>query len=883
MSSSFEFNCSGDNWKVDKKSKEYKRLKELFPDCDIILSLDKRPVFENDGGKYPSVLQFLAKDINKPVGEFIFEEPLDDEVYKLVDKLTNKKWWIDIYIIKTYDSEGSTWTATGKITTKGIDWDIIQNEDEEQEDEDNSGTSLINAVEEGDTKTVKMLLEKGANIEETNDDGETALCIAARECHADMVKLLVNKGADIEAKTDRGVTPLFLAAINGRLDTIKILIEAGANIHVKNRAGKTAQMRAEEQGHTEVVKYLKKYAVGQGSIDSPTKRKTEGGFAMPKDFDHLHYIACIFKIFVDKVGENLSPDVTNKMTELLQEWLPEDLSAPKIFKMIQPKLNELYNHDAGMLAYFLKTATQEIMEVGIFKESNLRSIILDLVDIAEVDGKITENEAKFINRIAQYFGVKFNITATVNTSESIKGQNDSDIDEKDENGMTALIRAAEEGDTETVKLLLDQGADIEAKNNDGLTALHTALENGRTETAALLIARGADVEAEEKDSPWKVQHWAAWEGLTETIELLLDKGADIEAKDKEDGCTALHHAANGGHTETVELLLNREADIEATDNDGRTALMKAASNGHTEVVELLLDKGADIKTKNNDGKTAQMMAEEEGYTEIVKVLIEKSKKNEKQGNKEDVEEIKHKDGAGALEDIFRQKVSEALADGVITDLEQTGLDFIQHKLKLSDEVAMRIFGEVLAEAHVKSDVQKNTGRTVQTAKITAAKAAISEGSEEDNSGGIPKGKRITYESFDEFEKEQSMKDPLKKRFMPIAKIAHELIVSTFKENNMPYEVRYGDGTFSFSVPKGIAKSRTRTCVRFGLVNFKKNSSYFDSIYKNAADELPEGTRLMIKDDPTRYFYNFSSIDDFESVKPSLKIGIIKSYKLLAEK
>ena len=255
MSSVFEFNFSGSNYKVDKKSKEYKRLKELFPDCDFIFNLKKSPILMNDGNEYPSVLQFLAKGINEPVGQFIFEKPLNVEVYQLINKLTDGKWNIEIYIIKTYDSEGSTWNASGKITDEGIYWDISQNEDEEQKDEDN-GSKLLSAAETGDTKTAKSLIDNGADIEETDDEGRTALIIAASEGHAETVELLIGKGADIEAKDNNGFTALIFATHTGHTDTIKLLLEKGADIEAKEIDGGTALLHAAMQGPRESVEML---------------------------------------------------------------------------------------------------------------------------------------------------------------------------------------------------------------------------------------------------------------------------------------------------------------------------------------------------------------------------------------------------------------------------------------------------------------------------------------------------------------------------------------------------------------------------------------------------------------------------------------------------
>ena len=49
------------------------------------------------------------------------------------------------------------------------------------------------------------------------------------------------------------------------------------------------------------------------------------------------------------------------------------------------------------------------------------------------------------------------------------------MDEKDENGMTALMLASRYGRTEVVRLLLDKGAAVDVKDNDGITTVVQAL------------------------------------------------------------------------------------------------------------------------------------------------------------------------------------------------------------------------------------------------------------------------------------------------------------------------------------------------------------------------------------------------------------------------
>lgn len=106
--------------------------------------------------------------------------------------------------------------------------------------------------------------------------------------------------------------------------------------------------------------------------------------------------------------------------------------------------------------------------------------------------------------------------------------------------LDAGATAAERGDTEAVRLMLDLGFPVDARRGDhGSTALHAAAYSGSSETARLLLARGADIEA--RDITWdstplewaKVgsgerprtsphPDWAA------TVRILLDAGASVE-------------------------------------------------------------------------------------------------------------------------------------------------------------------------------------------------------------------------------------------------------------------------------------------------------------------------------------------------------------------
>ena len=61
----------------------------------------------------------------------------------------------------------------------------------------------------GHEAVVKLLLEKGAELEAKDSDGRTPLRRAAENGHEAVVKLLLEKDAELEAKDSFGRTPLW--------------------------------------------------------------------------------------------------------------------------------------------------------------------------------------------------------------------------------------------------------------------------------------------------------------------------------------------------------------------------------------------------------------------------------------------------------------------------------------------------------------------------------------------------------------------------------------------------------------------------------------------------------------------------------------------------
>lgn len=100
------------------------------------------------------------------------------------------------------------------------------------------------ASENGLVDIATLLIEQGADPNETDHFGNTALHIALR--YPDMVQLLLESGAKVNAKNAMGNTPLHLAVRDRR--AVEILLAAGAAVNARNGLDKTPLHYAMRQG-----------------------------------------------------------------------------------------------------------------------------------------------------------------------------------------------------------------------------------------------------------------------------------------------------------------------------------------------------------------------------------------------------------------------------------------------------------------------------------------------------------------------------------------------------------------------------------------------------------------------------------------------------------
>ncbi len=164
-----------------------------------------------------------------------------------------------------------------------------------------------------------------------------------------------------------------------------------------------------------------------------------------------------------------------------------------------------------------------------------------------------------------------------------------------------LVEAAEGGDLEDVKDLIEAGANVDASVDGDGSPLIVASRANRLAVVVELLNRGADVNlAVSGDGNPLIA--AASAGAQSVVDLLLSHGAAIDLVVPGDE-NALIQAAGAGHFAIVKMLVGRGADVNARvwadswrrngpAGEWRTPLSRARKEGHGAIVAFLLQAGA---------------------------------------------------------------------------------------------------------------------------------------------------------------------------------------------------------------------------------------------------------------------------------------------------
>lgn len=402
----------------------------------------------------------------------------------------------------------------------------------------NFDATVYAILQNAPTKTIAYLLSlEGNEVSKITHDGRNYLMWAAYKHNYPVVKLLLEKGSDINIYDDKGQNTQTFAAMGGNLniDIYTLLEENGLPIKTPSRKGETAMHLLSQ--HIEDIEQLNfflehglslkqtdkagnnlfHFASAQGNIkvlnqliekDFDPKAKNKNGenalfFAARGKRSHvnefqlfrflhtqglkldlinnsgstvLHYLArsqkdeTVFKYFME-FGADVNKVNVEGNTALMIAMARNNTPAIEILFEVTEKKNIINKDGYSILTYALRTKNEKI--ISKLMEQNVNYHLEDkkgnnfnthLVDTYKKEDKV------FFEKYMKLF---------ISKDVEIQAQ-------------TLQIATSKENEY-LINFLTEKGADINAKNKEGLTALQLAAMKGEnTEFIKFLIAKGAD-------------------------------------------------------------------------------------------------------------------------------------------------------------------------------------------------------------------------------------------------------------------------------------------------------------------------------------------------------------------------------------------------------
>ncbi|XP_063923686.1 uncharacterized protein LOC135137861 [Zophobas morio] len=526
----------------------------------------------------------------------------------------------------------------------------------------NGTTALHLACQTGNYKNTKMLLDSEASIYIVDEKGNNPLHYASKstKSNPDIIKLLLEKGMDVDAQNVNGATALHIACGHSNYDVAKVLLDFGASIdtvdkHDKNALHYAAQfcpenrdvlklliqkgidLNAQDQNGTTALQI----ACREGVYDNAETLLDSGALIAVTDHhqnNSLHYASApkkdnrsVIQLLLRK-GLNINSQNKNGMTALQIACLEGGHQNAELLldSGASTNLTDKSNHNIFHYASASRKVNPDIITLLFRNNMNDPRIAL----LIACQGGVYENVKTLLDLGVSIHTKDNDNRNPLHYASSSKQVNRNiikllidkgiDVNARSTNGVTALQIACLEGVHENAKLLLDCGASVNLTDHDDRNSLHYASASPRVnQTIINVLTKEIDLNAQDKVKTTAL-HLACQEGVYDNVEMLLDCGASINVVDK-DNHNVLHYAAASKHINRsiIELLLDKGIDVNAQAKNGMTALHIACLEGVYDNVEVLLDSGASININDNDNHNVLHYAVKQVNPDVIKLLLEK--------------------------------------------------------------------------------------------------------------------------------------------------------------------------------------------------------------------------------------------------------------------
>ncbi|XP_061091867.1 ankyrin repeat domain-containing protein 50 [Conger conger] len=389
----------------------------------------------------------------------------------------------------------------------------------------------------GHGDVVSALLERGADPSHRDSDGMTPLLLAAYEGQAQVLELLLEAGADVDesaglrGNASAAVTPLLAAASMGHGAVVSTALFWGATADAIDGEGRTALSLAAARGSVEVVRALLDRGLDENHKDHL------GWTPLHAAACEGHRAVCAALTECGSLARVAEPDNEGRTPLVLAAQEGHCGTARLLLDRRSPIDHRGYDGRSALSAAALE-GHSEAAELLMRRGAD--------TDVRDAEG-----------RPLLYLLV---LEGRLDMAALLVREGGAPLESRDSEGRTALHAAAWRGSPEAVGLLLRSGADPDARDKEGRPPLHSAAWQGQAAVARLLLDSGgatADLACRQQGAT--ALCIAAQEGHADVVAVLLERGANPRHTDRY-GRRPAKVAGKRGYTNIVRLLESHGAE-----------------------------------------------------------------------------------------------------------------------------------------------------------------------------------------------------------------------------------------------------------------------------------------------------------------------------------
>ncbi|XP_077473529.1 uncharacterized protein ankrd50l [Stigmatopora argus] len=356
-------------------------------------------------------------------------------------------------------------------------------------------------------EVARLLLEHGANPGHRDRDRMTPLLLAAHEGHDDIVELLLDAGADVdETAGGRGarVTPLLAAAAMGHVQTVTRLLFWGALADAVDDEGRTALGLAAARGSAGAVRVLLERGLDEN-------HKDDLGWTPLHAAAHEGHRAVCAALTEPGSAARVGETDAEGRTALMLAAREGHLGAARLLLDRRSPVDHRSHDGRSALSAALLEDRGEVAQLLLRRGAD--------VDVRDAEG-----------RPLLYLLV---LDGRLGAAALLLEKGGPPPESRDSEGRTALHVACWRGDAEAADLLLKHGADPNARDAEGRPPLHSAAWTGHAQAARrLLSASGVAIDLACRQGATALGI-AAQQGHADVVSVLLEEGkADPHHVDK---------------------------------------------------------------------------------------------------------------------------------------------------------------------------------------------------------------------------------------------------------------------------------------------------------------------------------------------------------------